>query len=120
MFDRCARHGLILAHGAVGDQAPFNVTRVWDVVRRSQPVARARADRVGGDRGMAMWESLHKHGACDPRAQIRCVWWPCTNTVQREFLHTCGALFGADATYNTNETDDMEAGSCAVEFVCAG
>ena len=54
-YDGCARVGIILAHGAVGDQAPQAATRLNDVVQRRARMEGARADRVGEDAVLAMW-----------------------------------------------------------------
>ena len=80
MFEGCARVGLVLAHGAVGDQAPQTVTRVNHVVKRGARVEGARADRVGGGAVVAM-----------RFAQARCMRLARTNTVRMVALHKHGA-----------------------------
>ena len=80
IFDACARVGLILAHGAVGDQVPQTVTCVVHVVQRGARVVSARADRVGGDAVLEMWF-----------AQARCMRLARTKTVRIVDLHKHGA-----------------------------
>ena len=99
MFYGCARVGLVLAHGAVGGQAPQTVTRVNHEVKRGARVKDARADRVGGDAVVAM-----------RFAQARCMRLTRTNTVRMvamynsgaaECRRTNGALFWAAGMYKT-------------------
>ena len=89
MFHRCARHGLILAHGAVGDQAPQIVTRVKHVVKRGARVkGRTRRSRGWGRHcGDAVCTNTvhaigaHKHGAYGGLVQKRCSGVPSHKTV---------------------------------------
>ena len=69
MFYRCARPGLILAHGAVGDQAPLTVTRLDHVVkRRSLVKTRTRRPRGWGCRLGICTNTVQRNHF----AQIRC------------------------------------------------